>query len=157
MGLYFPRTPRAIRHELSASITWCEYMSALSTASDAGDRVQGRTDPDSPARPRSASGLERVHMASLCEQLHRRPEDETAHRLLGLAHLAQGQIAPAVRHFEIALSLVRRHARHAVGLTDALQRQCEAAGLRLVLLRLHMRLGNEGRARSLAQETQAVL
>lgn len=157
MGLHFPRTPRGIRHELSASITWCEYMSALAAATDPGDRKQGRTHPDSPARPRPANGLEQGHMASLCEQVRRRPEDETAHRLLGLVHLARGQMAPAVSHLEIALSLVRGHARRAMGLTDALQRQCEAAGLRLVLLRLHMRLGNAGRARSLAQEVRAIL
>jgi hypothetical protein len=42
-----------------------------------------------------------------------------------------------------------------VGLTDALQRQYEAAVLRLILMRLHMRLGNADRARSLAHEVQA--
>jgi len=157
MGLYFPRTPPPIRQELSASITWCEYMSALSAAIDPVDRRQGPIHPDSPARLRLANGLEQVHAASLGEQIRRRPEDETAHRLLGLVYLGQGQIAPAVRHLEIALSLVRGHVRRAVGLADALQRQCEAAGLRLVLLRLHMRLGNESRASSLAQEAQAVL
>ena len=157
MGLYFPRTPRAIRHELSASITWCEYMSALSAATEPVDHRQEHTHPDSPARPCPANGLEKAHTASLCEQVRRRPEDETAHRLLGLVYLTQGQIAPAVRHLEIALRLVRGHARRAVGLTDALQRQCEAAVLRLVLLRLKMLLGNESRASSLAHEVQAIL
>jgi hypothetical protein len=44
-----------------------------------------------------------------------------------------------------------------VGLTNALQLQCEAAMLRLVLMRLYMRLGKVDIARSLAQEAHAVL
>ena len=157
MGLHFPRTPRAIRDELIPSITWCEYMSALSAATDPGDRIQAVAHSDSPALPGAASGLDETETALLREQVRRRPEDETAHRLLGLTHLARGQIRPAVRHLEIAFSLVRLHAQQAVGLTDALRLQCEAATLRLVLMRLHMRLGNEDRAWSLAQEVQAVL
>lgn len=156
MGLHFRRTPRALR-ELSASITWCEYISALSAATAPGDSFQARVHPDGPVRPRPANGLRAAETGLLCEQVRRRPEDETAHRLLGLAHLAHGQVGPAVRHLEIALQLVRRHLRRTVGLADALQRQCEAATLRLVLLRLHMRLGGESRASSLAQEAQAIL
>jgi hypothetical protein len=156
MGLNFPRPPRAIE-ELSASITWCEYMSALDAATDPGAYVPVHPHLDGLARPCPVNGLEENETALLCEQVRRRPEDETAHRLLGLGHLAHGRIGPAVRHLEIALRLVRDRARHAVGLTDALQRQCEAAALRLVLLRLHMRLGNVNRASALVQEAQALL
>jgi hypothetical protein len=156
MGLNFPRPPRAIQ-EPSASITWCEYMAALDAATDPGACVRARAHPDGPARSCPVDGLEETETALLREQVRRRPEDETAHRLLGLGHLAHGRIGPAVRHLEIALRLVRGHARHAVGLTDALQRQCEAAVLRLVLLRLHVRLGNVNRASALAQEAQALL
>ena len=157
MGLHFPRTPRAIQEELTASITWCEYVSALHAATDSGDCIEARARPDSPARLRPVKGLDETETVLLSERVRRRPEDETAHRLLGLAHLARGQIGPAVRHLEIALRLVHTHTRSVVGLTDALQRQGEAAVLRLVLRRLHMRLGNETRAASLAQELQAIL
>jgi hypothetical protein len=132
-------------------------MSALSAATDPGDCLRARTHPDGPARPGPANGPKEPEAALLREQVRRRPEDERAQRLLGLVHLARGQIGPAVRHLEIALRLVRGHARRAVGLTDALQRQHEAAVLRLVLMRLHLRLGNAQRAASLAQENQAVL
>ena len=157
MGLYFPRTPRAPRREPNASVTWCEYMSALSAATDPGACIRAHVRPESPARPRSAFWRDEAELAFLRAQVGRRPEDETAHRLLGLAHLAHGRIGPAVRHLDMARRLVQGHARRAVGRTDALQRQCEAAVLRLILMRLHMRLGNEDRARSLAQEVQAGL
>jgi hypothetical protein len=52
---------------------------------------------------------------------------------------------------------VRREADRGVVLTDALRLQLEAATLRLVLMRLHMRLGNVTRAGALAQEGHAVL
>jgi hypothetical protein len=42
-------------------------------------------------------------------------------------------------------------------LTEAVRLQFEAATLRLVLIRLHGRLGNEARARALAREVQAAL
>jgi hypothetical protein len=157
MGRYLPRFSRTPKDEPSASITWCEYMAALSTACDQGNRVRAGVNPGSPAWTRAGSGPDGTETVLLSERVRRRPDDETAHRLLGLVHLAHGQVGPAVRHLEIALRLVRGHARHAVGLADALQRQCEAAVLRLVLLRLHMRLGHNTRASALAQEIQAVL
>jgi hypothetical protein len=82
---------------------------------------------------------------------------EDAHRLLGLAHLAGGRVRSAVKHLEIALDLARRDARGALGMTEALRLQCEAARLRLVLIRLYVRLGDVRLARALAREIQARL
>ena len=157
MGLHFPRTGRKAGDDLRASITWCEYVSALSAATDPGDLGRGRTHTVTSGLPYLGVGPNETAVTALSEQVRRRPEDETAHRLLGLTQLARGRIGPAVKHLEIALRLVSHHARRAVGLTDALHLQCEAATLRLMLIRLYMRLGNVARARSLAREAQTVL
>jgi hypothetical protein len=155
MGLFFARTRQTPWDEPSASITWREYVGALSAATDPGDRGPGRVVTS--ALPYLGVGPDETAIAVLSEQVRRKPEDETAHRLLALTHLARGRIGPAVRHLEIAFRLVQRHAQRTVGLTDALQLQCEAARLRLVLIRLYMRLGRVDRACSLAQEAQALL
>ena len=152
MGLYFRRTP-GIRGDLGASITWREYVSALSAATDPGASPR----PDSPAPPHAAKAPDEREMGCLLEWVRHRPEDETAHRLLGLGHLARGRLGSAVRHLEIALGLTRREAMRPVGLRDTARVQLETATLRLVLMRLHMRLGNADRAKALARETQAVL
>jgi Flp pilus assembly protein TadD len=157
MGLFFARTRRTPWDEPSASITWREYVAALSEATDPGDRGHGPGRVVPSAQPYLGVRPEETALAVLSEQVRRKPEDETAHRLLGLTHLARGRIGPAVRHLEIAFRLVRRRAQRAVGLTDALQLQCEAATLRLVLIRLYMRLGRVDRACSLAQEAQVML
>jgi tetratricopeptide (TPR) repeat protein len=157
MGLFFARTRRTPWDEPSASITWREYVAALSAATDPGDRGHGPGRVVTSGLPYLGVGPEETALAVFSEQVRRNPEDETAHRLLGLTHLARGRIRPAVRHLEIAFRLVRRHAPRAVGLTDALQLQCEAARLRLVLIRLYMRLGRVDRACSLAQEAQVML
>jgi hypothetical protein len=157
MGLYFRRTPWATRDEPSASVTWCEYMSALAAAIDPDACPLVVAHPDRPPLPRSARRQDASEEARLRERLRRAPENAAAHRSLGLCHLARGQIGPAARHLDIALGLVRREADRGVVLTDALRLQLEAATLRLVLMRLHMRLGNVTRAGALAQEGHAVL
>jgi hypothetical protein len=158
MGLYFARPRRTIPDEPSASITWHEYMSALSAAADPGASIAaGIIHPDGPARLAVARALDGTEMVRLRTQLRRRPEEETIHRLLGLGYLARGRIELAVRHLEIALGLVGTEMQRAVGLTEAVRLQFEAATLRLVLIRLHGRLGNEARARALAREVQAAL
>jgi hypothetical protein len=157
MGLFFARTRRTAWDEPSASITWREYVAALSAAIDPGDRGHGFSRVVTSALPYLRVGPDETAIAVLSELVRRKPEDETAHRLLALTHLARGRIGPAVRHLEIAFRLVRRHAQRAVGLTDTLQLQCEAAKPRLVLVRLYMRPGRVDRARSLAQESRAVL
>lgn len=138
-------------------MTWCEYMAALAAATHPGDQGHGPRHTVTAGLPYVGVGPNETAVTALSEQVRRRPEDETAHRLLGLAQLARGRMAPAVKHLEIALRLVSLHARRAVGLTDALHLQCEAATLRLMLIGLYMRLGHVARARSLARETQTVL
>ena len=157
MGFHFPRAGRTAWGDLSASITWCEYMSALSAATDPGDQGHGQKHTVTAGLPYLGVGPNETAVTALSEQVRRRPEDESAHRLLGLTQLARGRIGSAAKHLEIALRLVSHHARRAVGLTDALRLQCEAATLRLMLIRLYMRLGNVARARSLAREAQTVL
>jgi hypothetical protein len=155
MGLYFGRAPGTAWGEISPSITAREYLSALSAATDLlGDSGRG---PDSPGSDHLGTGLHASALVALADRIRRRPEDEDAHRLLGLSHLAGGQVGPAVRHLEIALCLARRDARGALGMTETLRLQCEAARLRLVLMRLYMRLGDVRAACALAREIQAVL
>jgi len=151
MGLYFRRTV-GVRDDLRASITWCEYLSALSDATDPGPRSEHLA-----RSPHAARALDEREMDWLQDRVRRTPEDETAHRLLGLGHLARGHLGSAVRHLEIALGLTRREALRPVGLRETARVQLETAALRLVLMRLHMRLGNWDRAKALARETQAVL
>src|SRR5215831_21347157 len=138
MGLYFPRT-LGIRDDFGASITWREYVSALSDATDPGARPRS----DSPALPpHGARAPDEQEMSCLQDRVRRRPEDEIAHRLLGLGHFARGHLGSAVRHLEAALDLTRREAMRPVGLGDTARVQLETAALRLVLMGVHMRLGN---------------
>jgi hypothetical protein len=89
--------------------------------------------------------------------VRRHPSDEHAYRLLGLAHLTWGNDRLAVTHLEIALGLLRRRAVHAMSLHDGLRAQCEAALLRIVLIRLHSRLGEIQAARRLVREGEELL
>jgi hypothetical protein len=72
---------------------------------------------------------------------------------LGNVSLAES----AVRVLERALEHVRGRTGQSFGLVNALELQCEAARLRLVLMQLYTRLGQPDRARALARETVAVL
>jgi hypothetical protein len=132
MGLYFAPTCRT-GGEPSASITWREYVAALSAAIHPDDVRHGGHGGDR----RGATGAPSL-------------ED-------GTPDVCHGRDASAIRRLEIALRLVRHQAQRAVGLEDALQLQCEAARLRLMLIQFHARLGNLDRAGALAQETQDVL
>jgi hypothetical protein len=131
MGLYFARTRRTWG-EPSASITWREYVAGLSAA----------TDP--------------TEAAVLPAELRLRPESASVGRPASGPPPARGRHS-AVAHLEIALRLVQRRARRAVGLAEILRLECEAAKLRLQLIPLYMRLGEADKARSLAWEAQAIL
>src|SRR5262245_11442703 len=128
MGLYFRQSSGRIWTDPSPSITWCEYVAALSAATNqaAGDRADTLAPPDA----RTPNERE---MACLLERVGRKPEDDAAHRLLGLGHVARGQIGSAVEHLETALRLVRQEAAQPVGLADATRLLCETATLRLLL------------------------
>jgi hypothetical protein len=158
MGLYFARLHWTIPDGPSASITWQEYTSALSTAGDRGAlSTAASVNPDGPAGPFVTRGLDETEMARLRTQLRRRPEEATIHRLLGLGYVARSQVELAIRHLEIVLELIGTETQRAVGLTEAVRLQIEAATLRLVLIRLYGRLGNEARALALARDAQAAL
>jgi hypothetical protein len=131
MGLYLARAGRSVGHEPSASITWLEYADALSAAVDqaGGSRCGDALEP---------SGL------IPCE-----PEPDAPTNV--------GGDEAAARALESALRHVRARARRPFGLVDALELQCEAARLRLPLIRLYARLGARRRVKALAREIHAVL
>jgi hypothetical protein len=137
MGFYFGRATETARGDVSPSITPREYVSALAAATDL------LRDPG----PSVHGGSRRLE-ARL---------DAESHRLVGLSHLAGGRVGLAARHLEIALGLVRRVMPRALGMTEALRLQCEAARLSLVLVRLYVRLGEIRQAHALAREIQAML
>jgi hypothetical protein len=130
MGLNLARSGRTVRHEPSASITWLEYTEALSTA------LESATD-SGPAHPLLASVLVPATDAP----------DEPA------------SLGPegAARVLEQALGHVQERAGRSIGLVSALELQCEAARLRLLLMRLYARLGHEDRLKALVRETHALL
>jgi hypothetical protein len=83
--------------------------------------------------------------------------EEHTYRLLGLAHLGWGNDRLAMKHLEIALSLLRRKAARPQSLSELLRLHCEAGVLRIVLIRLHRKLGEEQAARWLAREAEQTL
>jgi hypothetical protein len=133
MGLYFAPTRRTWG-EPSASITWREYVEGLSAATDPAE---------------TATGV-------LPKELRLGPDGAAVDCPVSGSLPARGQASTAT-HLEIALRLAQRRARRAVGLSEALRLQCEAAKLRLLLIPLYVRLGEVAKARSLAREAQAIL
>jgi hypothetical protein len=133
MGLYFARTRRTWG-EPCASITWREYVAGLSAA----------TDPTGTAT------------AVLPEELRLRTEGAAVGRPVSAPPPARGR-GSAVARLQIALRLVQRRARRALGLAEILRLECEAAKLRLLLIPLYMRIGEVDKARALAREAQATL
>jgi hypothetical protein len=131
MGLYLARAGRSVGHEPCASITWREYVDALSTAADpAGGSRAGDTLEHSALIPRED------------------PPDEPANVSVDES---------TARALENALRHVRARARRPFGLADVLELQCEAARLRPLLIRLYARLGHADRVKTLAREIYAVL
>jgi Flp pilus assembly protein TadD len=148
VGFYFARARRTGHPSITPSVTWREYLGALAVATE-------RSPVSAGARRGAARQLrEGPHeptLAALSGWVQRRPGDEAAHRLLGLTHLACGQLDGAARHLEMALRIVRRQSRGAVELADALGLQIEAAKLRLVLIPVYGRLGKRAQAQALAR------
>jgi hypothetical protein len=132
MGLNLARANRSIGDESSASITWLEYADALAAALDSAGGSWGGGDTLKPSGPIS------------CEDA-----------LAPLANVSVDEYA--ARALESTLRHVRARARRSFGLVDALELQCEAARLRLLLIRHYARLGDANRVRALAWETHAVL
>ncbi|MBI3454283.1 MAG: hypothetical protein HY002_00655 [Candidatus Rokubacteria bacterium] len=142
----------------SPTITAREYVSALDTSLGALGEGRVRARYKYPLGLRYlATGLPGPAALVFSELVQRYPTDEHARRLLGIAYLSWGQLEPAVKHLEIALALLRRKAAGAVGFAETLRFQCEAALLRFVLVRLHMRLGEVEAAQWLVKEAQEIL
>ncbi len=95
-------------------------------------------------------------VAFFTELVGRGPEDHLAHRLLGIAHLRQGNLRASAKHLELALGLLRREAAVRTTLYDTFRVQYETALLRVVLVPLHMRLGEVHAARFLVMEGQTL-
>jgi lipoprotein NlpI len=142
MGFYLGSGPeRGLTEDVSPTITAREYVSALSCALTAmAEEPRGRCYHCRQGIRYLAGGLRGLAALVFAEHVERCPADEDAHRLLGLAHLSGGDLRAAVKHLEIALGLVRRKSARAIGLSEHLRLQCDAALLRLVLVRLHVKL-----------------
>lgn len=159
MGFCFrPSRERGLPDDVSPTITAREYVSALSRVlATLPQESRGRCQLCSLGTCYLAAGSAGRAAIVFTEHVRRDPADEGAHRMLGLAHVSWGNLKSAVRHLEIALGLVRRKVARAVELRDVLQLQCEAALVRLVLIRLHVRLGEVKTAFWLAQEGQRLV
>lgn len=158
MGYYLGSDPRrGLTANGSPTITAAEYLAALSGVLPA---VLGE--------PRSrcgrcrrglrylAEGLPGAASRVFAEHVQCAPADEHTYRLLGLAHLAWGNLRAAAHALDIALGLVRRNLTRAIGLEERLRLQCEAALLRLVLVRVRLQLGERQAALWLVREGHAV-
>ncbi|MFQ5828945.1 MAG: tetratricopeptide repeat protein [Candidatus Methylomirabilia bacterium] len=145
-------------------------MPALTPTITAGEYVSTlfRVIPTLAARPELKCQRYRVGLLYLwaaspgqavqvfSDLVRRRPNDQTAHRLLGIAQLRQGNPQAAVKHLEIALGLLKREATVQVGLYGTLYIQCEEALLRLVLMPLYISMGQVRRAYFLMREGQTL-
>lgn len=158
MGFYFQcERRRGLTDDLSPTITPGEYVSTLSSV------IRTLAGSPSPRCQRHQVRLRYLAVASpqsvahiFSDVIQREPNNQPAHRLLGIAHLSQGNLTAAVKHLEIALGLLRREARGRAGLYDTLRIQCERALLRLLLVPLYMKLGQVVAARSLLIEGQVL-
>ena len=159
MGLHFGSGPdRGLTDDVSPTLTAGEYVSALAGVMAAlAERPRGRCHSCRLGLRYLVAGLPGPATLVFSAHVERYPHDGHAHRLLGLAHLSWGNLRPATKHLEVALGLLRREAAQAGGLGRTLQLQCEAALLRMMLVRLHSRLGQVQMARWLAREDSEVL
>ncbi len=158
MGFFFGAdAERALGRGLPPTVTAGEYLAAMTDVIQELTEARERCGPCLPGFRALAAGL--AGRATLVFSAHVRchPSDEHAYRLLGLAHLTWGNDRLAVKHLEIALALLRRRTAHAISLRDRLRLQCEAALLRMVLVRLHCRLGEVQAAHWLVHEGEALL
>jgi hypothetical protein len=84
----------------------------------------------------------------LSRRLHHRPEDATAHRMLGIAELQAGNRRAAVRHLAIAVNLLLAPTTDGC-LQRSLHARVELALLLPTLITLCLRLGRRTTARRL--------
>jgi len=148
VGFFFGASAeRGLSEGLSPTITAAEYAEA----------PRGRCQSCGQGFRYLAAGLAGRATMVFAAHVRRHAGDVHAYRLLGLAHLSWGNDRLAVKHLEIALGLLRRKAARANALCDLLRLQCEAALLRTVLIRLHLKLGEVEAAVWLVREGEASL
>lgn len=159
MGFFFGAdAERTLGEDLTPTVTAGEYLEAMTAAvEELAEAPRGRCHTCRPGLRALAAGLAGRATLVFSAHVRRHASDEHAYRLLGLAHLTWGNERLAVRHLEIALGLLRRKADRAMSLSEQLRVQCEAAMLRIVLIRLHSRLGEIQAARWLAREGAELL
>jgi len=159
VGFFFGAdAERALGEDLTPTVTAGEYLEAMTAVvEELTETPRGRCHTCLPGVRALAAGLAGRATLVFSAHVRRHPSDEHAYRLLGLAHLTWGNDRLAVRYLEIALSLLRRRAVHAMSLRGRLRAQCEAALLRIVLIRLHSRRGEIQAARRLAREGEELL
>jgi hypothetical protein len=146
MGFYYGRT-RPSSGDIGPTITPQEYICLFS----------GATRMVIPCTPQGSdtcrSGTPRAVAIStliqgLSRQLQYRPEDATAHRLLGIAELHAGNCKAAAHHLAVAVNLLL-----ALTTNQCLQRslcaRVELALLLPILITLCRRLGKRATARRL--------
>lgn len=159
MGFFFGAdAERALGEDLTPTITAGEYLAAMTTVLEGlTEAPRGGCHTCIPGFRALAAGLAGRATLVFSAHVRRHPNDEHAYRLLGLAHLTWGNDRLAAKHLEIALGLLRRRAVRAMSLSDMLRLQCEAALLRIVLIRLHSQLGEVQAARWLVREGEELL
>jgi hypothetical protein len=89
---------------------------------------------------------------ALHDQVARNPGHESARHLLGLAHLARGDVQAAGPHLELAFDVAQRRLASTEILGEALRQQTEMALLRLLLLSVRIRRGQSRAARALLED-----
>ncbi|MFQ5898804.1 MAG: hypothetical protein ACE5JN_11245 [Candidatus Methylomirabilia bacterium] len=154
MGFYLgSERRRGLTKDLSPTITPGEYVAALSRVIRAlAVRPNLTRQCYQAGLLYLTTALPRRAVQVFSDVVRRQPKDRAAHRLLGIAHLHEGNPEAAVRHLEIALQLLRCEAAAMVGLREALSIQCETALLRLLLVPLNMSLGRVRAAYLLVKE-----
>lgn len=159
MGCYLGSEPgQRWAVDLGPTITPAEYVSEFShvlRAVTVGPEQDCTGDPL--GGPSPASGLPEPAVHVFARIVRTQPNDPGAHRLLGIAHLCQGNLKAAAKHFETALAILRREAASGATLRGAIRVQYETAHVRLVLVPLNLRLGRRHAARTPVAEALRTL
>lgn len=137
-------------YDCAATVTPREYISVVSSVVR-HLRQSSASASDSYVRGVDclAVGHSGAAIRALSDLVRQRPDDATAHRLLGMAHLSAGHLKIALRHLVTALRILRCEIEASLSLRQTLQAHLESARLRLVLLPLCVRLGADAAVRQL--------
>lgn len=154
MGFYLgsPRK-RGLVEDRGFTITPREYVSVLSGAIE---RLDGFPLRNHGIYQRGvlylAAGRFPPAIEAFWRLVRRRPDDATAHKLLGLALLGGGRIKTGLFHLETARWLLR-DLNTDTSLSGTLRTRLDAALVRLVLVAAYASTGDKGAVKRLALET----